>query len=113
MTVRSKTLAGPTLITGNNVDTTVYTVPSGATAVLRSIRLVNTSSGASATVKLRTTSSSGTIFKQVAIPLASEHRDDTWTCFGPGTDIRARVVENIGNVVTITISGAELDGVAP
>jgi len=110
--LRSKTLVGPVALSANNVDSVLYTVPSGETAILRSIRIVNTNSGSSATVKLRKTTSAGTIWKQVVIPAATEHRDETWTCFVDGDTIRGRVVENLGATVIITISGAELEGIA-
>lgn len=112
MAVRSKQLVAPQALSANNVDGVLYTVPAGETALVKGIRIVNTSSGSSATVKLRTTTSAGTIWKQVTIPAASEHRDDSWTAFPAGTVLRGRVVENIGAVVIITISGAELEGQA-
>lgn len=90
----------------------LYTVPSGETTIIRSIRIVNTSSGSQATVKLRKTTSAGTIWKQVVVPIATEHRDETWTVFLDGDTIRGRVVENIPGAVIIMISGAELEGLA-
>lgn len=112
MAVRSKLLWGPVGLNPNNVDAVLYTVPSGETALIKGLRIVNTSSGSSATVKLRSGTSSSTIFKQVVIPAGTEHIDDSWTCFPAGTVIRGRIVENIGSVVIITASGAELEGEA-
>lgn len=107
--VRSRRLAGPLLL--SSADASVYVVPSGRTAVVRTILLHNTHS---ATVNVflslnATATVAASFLTALAIPVNTTVKLESWMALDPGDEIRSLAGTN--NVVRATLFGALLDGV--
>lgn len=88
MAVRSRRLWGPTNM-GTNATVTLYSVPAGRTAVIRTITVANGSATTAGTIRFGINSSSSTarILEGQAVPLGDTFIWDHWLALDPGDDL--------------------------
>lgn len=111
MAVRTKQLANGVLTT---TLTSLYTVPAGKTAIIRSIHYYNPAGGATTTVffsALIGGNSRGIVISPGVLVNTTPLFPDFWFVLGPGDSLRGSA--NPSSAVQFLISGAELEGVAP
>lgn len=111
MSVRSRRLF--TTAAPANANTLLYTVPSGRTAVVRTLVLVgqSTTLGASATLLLNGTSAANNGLERGLVFSATETKyRDHWLCLNPGDTLRLSVAASPGSGVLVHGFGALLLG---
>ena len=101
----AKRLAGPVLIT--NAEVTWYTVPTGRTAIVRTIHIVNTSgSAATATVSIGADAAGTRLLSAHSVAANSEYDLNTFLVMAAAETLRGQA--GTTNVLTITVSGVEV-----
>lgn len=105
--VRTKTLAADTAGGGS---TTIYTVPAGETAIVKTIASNKAAAGAVVMdLIVRRAGVSRTVFRRTYPVVATVAYDELWLVLMPGDELRATT--DTGSV-TLWVSGTELEGVA-
>lgn len=102
----AKRLGGPDDIP--TTETTLYTVPSSTTAVLRNVRIANTTTSA-ATIRLSIGAyAAGTaLMTDVSIPANSVYMEDGFLAVLTAAET-LRATGGTNNALTVTVSGVEI-----
>ena len=101
----AKRLVGPVLIT--NAEVTWYTVPTAATAIIRSIHIVNTSgTAATATISIGADAAGTRLLGAHSVAANSEYDLSTFLVMTAAETLRGQA--GTTNVLTITVSGIEV-----
>lgn len=108
MPVRSKRLAGPTTL--GSAASTLYTAPSGETAAIKAVFVSNSHSAGVFVVLGIGGTGLGQVFYQATIPAASTIAFTTFLCVVEGETVKG--VASVASKVDVTLSGAELEGIA-
>lgn len=109
MGVRSSRLAGPSVVTGTGT-TTVLTVESGETWLVKWVTLANDAgSGHEIQLYVGSNAIGNQLFRET-VPATSCIQREVWWVLGPGEALTAK--GGSGQSTTITVHGAELEGVA-
>lgn len=105
MTTRSHRLIDPAVLSA--ADATYYTVPAERVALVKSMRLVNTT-GADVLVDvaLNVLDAAHALFWQALVPAGGIVNDSSWWVAEPGDEIHARA--DHPDAVVLWASGAEL-----
>ena len=108
MAVRSKRLAGPTaLAAGSNL---LYTCPSGETALVKFVTIVNAGAvGRAVTIYVGSAVAAHAVYS-TALAVGASQTLDWFLVLHPGEELRA--APSAATDVVVSVSGAELEGVA-
>lgn len=112
MAVRSARLWHPTYPAASGGGTTLYTCPSGVTALIKDLNFVNSGSS-TATIKLCVNSlvASQALFWNLSMAANTHTNQGRFIVLEPGDTIVALL--SVANTISCAGYGAELDGVAP
>lgn len=98
-------IAGPILMTSG--AQTYYTVPAGATAIVRHIHIVNTSgTAATATLSIGADAAGTRLLSGRSIPANSEYDLGIFLVLAAGETLRG--LAGTTNVLTLTVNGVEV-----
>lgn len=106
MPVRSTRLLGPTLLP--TTAAALYTVPSGRTAIVRQISIVNSDSVTRTAFLYIGGSGVGNRWRRVDVASGVSSIDSAFGVLNPGDVLQGNA--SAANVLTVTIMGALLDG---
>ena len=111
MTVRTARLASGSTGTAN-VTVTIYTCPSGKTAIVKSIHLANNAGSATSTI-VAVASGAATVNLRVTSLASNDqiHMESPYLVMEPGDELLINA--NQTNAIKYWVSGVELQGLAP